>query len=142
MTKYETIRKSVEDKAKAIPGMSRLLFSHSEIPNGTISVGVKTQEELDVLAEILTDMNVDHLRSPVSTESYVPFSMYFREEDLVFALMDKNDKDMEEAETEFISNLEVIEDTLKRFVSYNDFIRWYFVKWIENKCVKKGVILV
>lgn len=129
MTVYETIREKALAKVNLIVGMETVYFSKSTIPNGTISVDIKTQEELDRLSEILTGLDVDHLPSPVSTSVHYPFSMYFREEDLVFAVMEKDDKDVEKAENAFVKKIEEIEQVIKRFVSYNDFIKWYFMVW-------------
>lgn len=132
MTKYQTIREQTLPKVRSLEGMENFFYSQSTIPNGTISVGIETQEKLDRLAEILTDLDVDHLPSPVSTDIRYPFAMYFREEDLVFAVMEKDAKDIENAEDEWVKKIDEIEEVIKRFVSYNDFIKWYFMVWITE----------
>ena len=129
MTVYETIREKALARVNLILGMETVYFSKSTIPNGTISVDVETQEKLDRMSEILTVLGIDHLPSPVNTSTHYPFSMYFREEDLVFAVMDKDDNDVEKAENAFVKEIEEIEKVIKRFVSYNDFVKWYFMVW-------------
>ena len=132
MTKYQTIRERTLPKVRSFEGMDNFFYSQSTIPNGTISVDIETQEKLDRLAEILTDLDVDHLPSPVSTDIRYPFAMYFREEDLVFAVMEKDAKDIENAEAAFVKKIDKIETESKRFISYNDFIRWYFMVWMTE----------
>lgn len=132
MTKYQIIREQTLSEVRSLEGMENFFYSQSTVPQGTISVGIETQEKLDRLAEILTELDVDHLPSPVSSWSHVPFTMYFREEDLIFAVMEKDAKDVENAEDAFVKQIDDMEKELKRFISYNDFVKWYFMVWITE----------
>ena len=112
--------------------MEHFVLSSADYPQGAVSVNIDSLEKAEKLAEVLSELDVEHMPSTVSLRSDLPFAMYFREEDLIFALMDKDEKDVEKAEEAFLKKIDNIEKVEKRFVSYNDFIKFYFINWLPE----------
>lgn len=132
MTKYQQIKEHVKTKLLSLVGMEHFVLSSADYPQGAVSVNIDSLEKAEKLAEVLSELDVEHMPSTVSLRSDLPFAMYFREEDLIFALMDKDEKDVEKAEEAFLKKIDNIEKVEKRFVSYNDFIKFYFINWLPE----------
>lgn len=129
MSFYSETKAAVKSKILSLVGMSDLILSNSEIPHGVLGVELSSSEVSDKLASALTELEVDHLPSTVSLSRSKPCMMYFREEDLIFAAMEKDAKEVEKAEDAYMKHISKIKSSMKRFLSYNDFIRWYFLTW-------------
>lgn len=138
MSFYSETKAAVKSKILSLVGINNLILSNSEVPHGVLGVGLSSLDESNKLAEVLTDLNIDHLPSNVSLSQSKSCMMYFREEDLIFAVMDKDAKDVEKAEDTFVKKIDEIEEKTNRFISYNDFIRWYFLTWCPCPEVQKN----
>ncbi len=132
MPTYKDIKSMVKDKILALAGMKHCILSTAEVPQGTISIEISSLAESDRLVEILTELDIDHMPSTVSINRDRPFIIYLREEDLIFAVMEKDEEDVEKAENAFKKHISKIEEVTKRFISYNDFIIWYFRSWLPE----------
>ena len=129
MSFYSETKALVKSKILSLIGVDSFILSNSEVPHGSLGFCLSSLDESNRVAEVLTDLNIDHLQSDVSLSTSKPFTIYFREEDLIFEVMEKDPKDVEKAEESFVKQIDYIEKVIKRFVSYNDFIKWYFTTW-------------
>lgn len=138
-TIYSELKEKVAPVLREMRGLHNFESSDATVPPGAICIEFRRRE--DYRKEFigwLVDNGIDHMESNVSLSQRGDdgFSVYFREEDVVFAVQNYSKDILFDAKTVFMLDMDDFaknHNIEKRFLCETDFKCWFMLEYVLPK---------